>query len=437
MDIQKYLEEFALVKCSCGKEHNFNVKKIIVEKGAINKIPALLLEFNAKKPFIIADKNTYSACGERLVKILEDNAIKYSKYVFPFGEIEPDERAVGSAIMHFDNTCDLVIAVGSGVINDIGKILSSLSKTPYFIVGTAPSMDGYASATSSMAMDGLKVSLNSKCAEVIIGDIDVLKNAPLKMLKSGVGDMLAKYVSIAEWRISNEINGEYYCERVASLIRKAVKEIVDNADKLLKRDENAVQSVFEGLILGGVAMAFAGVSRPASGVEHYISHVLDMRALEFNTKAELHGIQCAIGTNIASELYEKVLKVTPDREKAISFVNAYSYDNHKTELKTLLGKSADTMIALEEKEQKYDKVKHEKRLEVIINKWDKIKEIITEELPSKKEIERILEVIKAPKTLNEIGVNLDLLSIIKATKDIRDKYVLSCLLWDLGVINEI
>ena len=78
MDIQKYLEEFALVKCSCGKEHDFNVKKIIVEKGAVNKIPALLLEFNAKKPFIIADKNTYVACGEKVEKILEENGIKYA-----------------------------------------------------------------------------------------------------------------------------------------------------------------------------------------------------------------------------------------------------------------------------------------------------------------------------------------------------------------------
>ncbi len=437
MDIQNYLEEFSSIKCPCGKEHKFPVKKIIVEDGALTKLPELIREFNAKKPFILADKNTYDACGEKVANILEENGVNYSKFVYESGEIEPDERAVGSAIMHFDNSCDLVIAVGSGVINDIGKILANTTKLPYFIVGTAPSMDGYASATSSMAMDGLKVSLNSKCADVIIGDIDIIKKAPIKMLKAGVGDMLAKYISIAEWRISNEINGEYYCERVSFLIRKAVKEIVDNADKLFKRDEKAVQLVFEGLILGGVAMAFAGVSRPASGVEHYISHVLDMRALEFNTKAELHGIQCAIGTNIASEMYEKVLEIIPDKEKAISFVKDYSYDNHKTELKTLLGKSADTMIALEEKEQKYDKEKHVKRLEVIINKWDKIKEIIKEEIPRKKEIERILDVIKAPKTLKEIDVNIDLFSIIKATKDIRDKYVLSCLLWDLGAINEI
>ena len=72
----------------------------------------------------------------------------------------------------------MILAVGSGVINDIGKILASSTKNPYVIVGTAPSMDGYASATSSMSVDGLKVSLPSKSADVIIGDLQILKNTP-------------------------------------------------------------------------------------------------------------------------------------------------------------------------------------------------------------------------------------------------------------------
>jgi glycerol-1-phosphate dehydrogenase [NAD(P)+] len=84
-------------------------------------------------------------------------------------------------------------------------------------------MDGYASGTSSMSLDALKVSLTSKCANVIIGDIDIMKNAPLNMLKAGLGDMMAKYVSICEWKFSNVITGEYYCERVAGLVRGAVK----------------------------------------------------------------------------------------------------------------------------------------------------------------------------------------------------------------------
>ena len=142
--------------------------------------------------------------------------------------------------MHFDKKCDIVIGVGSGVINDISKILSNVTERKYIIVATAPSMDGYASATSSVTREGLKISLNSKCANVVIGDIDILKNAPLHMLKSRLGDMLAKYVSICEWRISNIITDEYYCEKVAELIRNALNKCIDNADKLLKRDETAV-----------------------------------------------------------------------------------------------------------------------------------------------------------------------------------------------------
>lgn len=436
MDIEKYLKIFENERCDCGKLHPFTVSRISVEKGAIAKLPEYIAEFQCQKPFLLADKNTFEAAGKNVCAVLDKAGIDYKKYVFPISEIEPDEKAVGSAIMHFDSTCDLVISIGSGVMNDIGKIVANTAKLPYFIVGTAPSMDGYASATSSMTVDGLKVSLPSKCADVIIGDIDVLKNAPMRMLQAGLGDMLAKYISIAEWRIAKEITGEYYCERVAQLIRTALKRCVDNAEGLLNRDEEAVKAVFEGLVIGGVAMAFAGVSRPASGVEHYFSHVWDMRGVEFGVKVDLHGIQCAVATNIAAGLYEKVLKITPNKEKALAYANEFEYKVWAEELRKLLGLGAEAMIALETKERKYSVAKHEKRLEIILEKWDKIQEIIREEIPTQQEIENILHKIGAPKTAQEIGIDCDLSITLKATKDIRDKYVLSRLLWDLGVIEE-
>lgn len=436
MKIEQYLKEFWDGICDCPKTHGFNIAHICIEKGAIEKLPEFIIDFRAKNPFVLADKNTFEAAGKKVCAILENASISYKKYVFSTGNIEPDEKAVGSAIMHFDNTCDLVIAVGSGVINDIGKILANTAKLPYFIVGTAPSMDGYASASSSMSMDGLKVSLASKCADVIIGDIDILKNAPMKMLQAGLGDMLAKYISIAEWRIAHEITGEYYCERVAMLIRMALKRCVENAEGLLKREDEAVKAVFEGLVIGGVAMTFAGVSRPASGVEHYFSHVWDMRGLEFGTKVDLHGIQCAVATNIAAELYEKVLKITPDKQKALGYAKSFVYQDWANELKAFLGTGADAMIALESKEGKYNVEKHAKRLDIILEKWDKLCGIIREEIPLQQEIEGILDKIGAPKTTEEIGIDCDLTTTLKATKDIRDKYVLSRLLWDLGIIEE-
>jgi len=433
--VKNYLLETG---CPCGKPHTVAIDEVVVGSGVIRRIPEFVKKYGAKRPFVLADVNTFAAAGEQVCAILKEAEIPYSSYVFPQKNLEPDEHAVGAAVMHFDTKCDLIIGVGSGVINDIGKILSNVSGRKYIIVGTAPSMDGYASATSSMSMDNLKTSLNSRCADVIIGDVDILKNAPEHMLKAGLGDMLAKYVSIAEWRIAHIITGEYYCEEVAQLIRGALKKCVDNASGLLQRDEAAIHAVFEGLVIGGIAMAYAGVSRPASGVEHYFSHVWDMRGLEFGTKVDLHGIQCAMATAKAVKLYEYVSQLRPDAPKAARYVADFDYSDWANQLRAFLGASADTMIALESREGKYNKDTHKARFDLIAENWDRILQIIREELPTSAQFQEIMDTVGISTDLNVLDVdNTCAKQTFRATKDIRDKYVLSRLAWDLGILEEL
>lgn len=423
--------------CGCGKVHTSAIDDVIVGNGVINRLPEVLKKYGAKKVFLLSDVNTYKAAGETVKGIIEQNGFDLSEYMFPQTELEPDEYAVGGAVMNFDSNCDVIVTVGSGVLNDISKILALISDKPYVIIATAPSMDGYASDSSSMARGGVKVSLKTKSPDVIIGDVDILKNAPMRMLQSGLGDMIAKYVSICEWNIANVILDEYYCEKVAQLIRSALKRCVDNADGLLKRDDEAVKAVFEGLIIGGIAMAYAGVSRPASGVEHYLSHVWDMRALEFGLKADLHGIQCAVGTLYAVRLYEKLKTVTPDRQKALDYVKNFNFNDWANELRRFLGTGAETMIALESKEKKYDPRSHMSRFDRIEERWNGILNLIQSEMPSYAELEALLDKIGAPKTAEDIGIDPAILPLtFKAAKDIRDKYVLPRLCWDLGVIDE-
>ena len=420
--------------CACGKTHSVAIDAVVTGSGALKRLPEFVGQYGSK-PFVVADVNTYAAAGEQVCQILRAAQIPYGSFIFREKALEPDEKAVGAAFMHYDKSCDVILGVGSGVINDICKILSNLTAKPYIIVATAPSMDGYASATSSMSRDGVKVSLNSRCADVIIGDTEILKRAPIHMLQSGLGDMLAKFVSIAEWRIAHIITGEYYCEAVAGLIRGAVKKCVDNAQGLLEREDTAV---FEGLVIGGVAMAYAGVSRPASGVEHYFSHVWDMRGLEFGTPVELHGIQCAMATMKAVELYEKVMEITPNWEKASAFVENFDLDAWNTELRTFLGSSADTMIELEKKEGKYRKDTHPARFRVIEKNWDAILEILRQELPAREELRKLLDTVGISRDLTTIGVDRETArQTFRATKDIRDKYVLSRLAWDLGILEDL
>jgi len=163
-----------------------------------------------------------------------------------------------------------------------------------------------------------------------------------------------------------------------------------------------------------------------------------MRGAEFGTKVDLHGIQCAIGTLIAVGLYEKVRSVTPDAEKALAYAKAFDYEDWSRQLRQLLGKGAESMIALEAKEGKYDIAGHAQRLEIILTHWEDILQIMEEELPSYAQLVNLFDAIEAPKTLVQIGIDEGLLpTVFRATKDIRDKYVLSRLAWDLGILDEI
>jgi glycerol-1-phosphate dehydrogenase [NAD(P)+] len=422
--------------CACGKIHQCALERVIVGKGVLAQLPEEIRRHGYRKVFVLADANTFAAAGEHVQALLAKEEIPFAKYVYA-NSPEPDEAAVGAAVMHFDRACDLVLAVGSGVIGDISKILASVSGAAYMIVATAPSMDGYASATSSMTRNGLKVSIPSKSAGVIIGDVDILKNAPMEMLVSGLGDMLAKYISIAEWRISHIVTGEYYCETVADAIRKSLAKCVQNADGLLQRDEIAVQAVFEGLVAAGAAMSYAGTSRPASGVEHYFSHLWDMRGVEFGEKVSTHGIQCAVGTLIAARLYEGMQQISPDREKGLAYAQGFDKQAWFAELAAFLGNGADDMIALDAKEQKYAVEKHAERLERIIEHWDVLTEIMKEEIPTAAFIAALLDKIGCPKTVEAWGLSSEILPMtFKSTKDIRDKYVLSRLAFDLGILEE-
>ncbi|MBR5252507.1 MAG: sn-glycerol-1-phosphate dehydrogenase [Clostridia bacterium] len=419
----------------CGKNHFGKLAKCIVGDGVISSLPDVMVEFGVSYPYVLCDRNTYNAAGERVCAVLDSADIKYVLHIIEREHPAPDERLVGEAMMYCPVSCDSVIAVGGGVINDTGKVIASAKNAPDIIVGTAPSMDGFASATSSMERGGLKISLNTKCPDAVIGDTSVLAAAPKHMICSGIGDMLAKYVSLVEWQIARVILDEYYCPTVAAMVKDALDICVNSAKAAVNGDKTAISAVMEGLVISGLAMNYAGVSRPASGMEHYISHIIDMRALEFGTPWDLHGIQCGIATLETIRAYEKLVTHTPDVEKALKYVREFDLAKWNESLRSHLGKGAELIIEGDMREKKYDPAKHEIRIRRIAEKWDEITKIIRT-LPSSEWLEEFMRDIGHPTSFSEIGItDKDANTAFLMAKDIRDKYVLGKLMWDMGVIE--
>ena len=133
------------------------------------------------------------------------------------------------------------------------------------------------------------------------------------------------------------------------------------------------------------------------------------------------------------QAYERLARTDWDREKALSSVRSFDPEAWNAHLRERLGEGAESMIRGEEREGKYDPAKHALRLERIIGQWDRIREIIGE-LPPSGELERFMRSVGHPVAFGEIGVSdEDADRAFRMAKDIRDKYVLGRLLWDLGL----
>lgn len=424
--------------CACGRRHGTGLQFLRVGQGVINCVPDAIAFMQKKRPFLVADANTWKAAGEKVAAILEKAGIPYSSYVFPAsrGHIEPDEQAVGSITMALDPSCDMLLAVGSGVINDCCRVVAHATGKGHMVVCTAPSMDGYASNSSSMIVDRIKVSLYARCPQAIIADVDIMKEAPMRMLFAGVGDMLAKYNAICEWRISNIATGEFYCENVARLVRASVKKIMANIDGLLKRAPEAVHAVAEGLILSGVAMDFVKISRPASGLEHYFSHLWEMEALRNGEHADLHGICVGVGLCLSLPMYDALRKHRPTREEADAAYAAFSQEEWEKEMREIFAGTADDVIEGEKTWGKNSPAKHGSRLNNLLSHWDEILKIMDEELPETEALIKTMRDIGIPTTPADLG--LDDAATRRAfigSREIRDKYILSSMLWDLGLLK--
>ncbi|MGI6239395.1 MAG: sn-glycerol-1-phosphate dehydrogenase [Christensenellales bacterium] len=425
--------------CDCGKRHATDLRYLKIGKGVVEMLPEGLARVGAKRPMVICDKNTYGAAGARVAEILSRAGIAHAMHIIPArGEqLTPAEYELGSIAMQFDPACDFLLAVGSGVINDLTKVMGHATGRATGVVATAPSMDGYSSNSSSMEVQNVKTTLYNKCPALILCDTEIMAAAPMRMLWAGLGDMVAKYISVCEWRIANIVIGEYYCERVAEMMRASLKKIMAAASGIASRDPDAIGAIVEGLVLAGMAMSYAQVSRPASGLEHYFSHVWEMRALANGAHADLHGIQVGIGTLLCFGIYERLRKATPDCEKALKSVAEFDRAAWEKNIARVFGATAPSIFKIEEQAGKNDPAKHAARLKTILARWDEILKVIDEELPDAAWVEGVMAQTGMPIRPRDIGLTAeDVSDAFVCARDIRDKYLSCSMLWDLGMTKE-
>jgi glycerol-1-phosphate dehydrogenase [NAD(P)+] len=306
-------------ECSCGRRHNFSVNDISIRPGAINDLPEMAEPFKEGNVVVVSDSNTYKVAGKKAAELLKESGFDVKELMFETGDdiLIPDETTLGRILQEQDLDTSLMVAVGSGVLNDSVKYVTSRTHLPYIIVATAPSQDGYVSDGAPIISEGYKYSPVGHLCYGLIGDSDILATAPQDLVEAGYADIIAKITALTDWDLAVKVKGDYYCETTVELTRRALDITIENGAGIKNKDPEAMGALMEGLTLTGVAMALINISRPSSGAEHMLSHYWEMAYIDKGENPIHHGWQTGVATAVIARFFELTEDILPEGTKEL------------------------------------------------------------------------------------------------------------------------
>lgn len=421
--------------CPCGKTHSAPLKYVSVRKDALSDLPKFVKELGFHSLYLVSDHITYGIAGQKCMDILAQAGIRAE--IIQLTHLEFDEATLGELVIHMPQDCDLVVAVGTGTINDMTRYFSFKLGRPFFTVATAAPMDGFASSIAAIHVNHLKTTFQAQTPLAVIGDTEILKNAPYPMIAAGLGDLLGKCTCLCDWRLSHIITGEHQCERIMELVENCVQDLLPVAGRAKERDPKVLGDIMEGLVLTGVAMSLYGNSRPASGCEHHMSHYWETILEQRGQRPAPHGAQVGVGTVLVLKAVELLLERKVDFDAARRAAEVYDPVKWREEIQRAYGPAAPGVIEMEEEAGKNASAGRLARIDTMERRWSEISALLRT-LPTSDYVADLLSGLGAPCRPEGIGIDRKLLKdTFLYCKEIRARYTILQMMWDLDLLDSI
>jgi len=414
---------------------------VLIGTGVLNEVGNVLEQAFGRQPVVIvADDNTYPAAGKAVYDRLRSAGRTVEEpIVFPSTPpLYADFENVLTLEEKLRPMSAVPIAVGSGTLNDITKLAAHRVGRHYMCVGTAASMDGYTAFGAAITKDGFKQTMTCPAPSALVGDLDILVAAPAQMRSTGYGDLLGKVTAGADWILADALEVELIDKHAWSLVQDSLREWVGQPQALHAGDRHAIENLFEGLIMSGIAMQIYHSSRTASGSEHQFSHLWEMQALANNHPPVPHGFKVGIGSIAVAALYERVLardltkldidalcRAWPSREEVERSVQ----QSHS------IPKLAEN--AVQQSLAKYitpDQLRQ--RLLLIQERWPMLRGRLEHQMMTAEQIRDLLRAAGCPTEPAEVGVSMaQLRETYTLARTIRSRYTVLDLVNEVGILD--
>jgi glycerol-1-phosphate dehydrogenase [NAD(P)+] len=408
-----------------GRPVLIGTRAIVIERsldgGEAELIAPLAL---GRRLAVVSDPNTFDALGQRVARALARIAAIDSVVL----EAPRADLATVDELRTRTAGAEALVAVGSGTLNDLCKYLAHRSDRPYAVFATAPSMSGYVTATASLARDGGKVSLPARPPAAALFDLEVLRRAPLRLIRAGIGDATCRTTAQTDWLLGHYLRAARYAEAPYLLQIEDEPYLLSHSATIAAGDPHGVGALTRLLVLAGLGMVMAGGSQPASMGEHLISHYVDMMARPH--PGSLHGEQVGVATLTISRLQHALLR--PERPPRVRPTRL-----DRAAMRARYGARLGDQLIAQYRAKALDEAAAARMNARLAEVWPSMSAKLREVMLPTARLREALEAAGAPTTGMELGLRSDFYrEAVRHAREIRDRYSILDLAGDAGLLEE-
>jgi glycerol-1-phosphate dehydrogenase [NAD(P)+] len=430
--------------CSeCGREHKIPIKFVHSGQNIVHSLTGLidlLLPNQSYNIGIIYDRHIEEKINALFFSQFDKLAIPYTR--IPLGEpgllLEASTEIGDEAAIRMPANIDFLIGVGSGVICDLTKWIATKCHLPFLLMGTAASMNAYTSITGTMTKDKVKSTHWLEPAQGVLMDASLIASAPHAMTCAGIGDLIARHIANADWKLSNLIHRTYFCPVPFEMMSKFQDAYLPLIRQIRGGDLDAIQKLSDAILVSGYSMTILdGETSPSSGSEHILSHFFDFQHEVFGKPKNLHGEQVGIGTIIMSTAFEVLAEIDPtsfDVEEIKRHRLSLNEIHHETE--RMFGEYGAVLERVVSTKRIPDE-DYPNYIFDIIRSWKKLRKSVQPYLMPAGEIKEAMTVASGSTKLSEINrTREDALQALLYGSWYRPRFTVLDLFWDLGLFPD-
>ena len=374
-----------------------------IDDRAVEHLVAFCTEHQRTRLLVVCDRNTWAAQAEEVVAALKGAGFDVKTVVLSGEEITADAERVYQVLIALDDGARTLVAVGSGTITDTVRFVAHRGRLDFISIPTAPSVDAYVSVGAPMS--GVKVTYNCMAPIAVFADVRVLSKAPRAMIAAGFGDMLAKFTSVADFRLGSVVRDEPFSTEIADRMLATAVACADNAEAIGAATHEGVTVLLQALFDSGWCMVDFNNSRPASGTEHHYSHFWEMKLLREGRPAILHGAKTGVGTILGAQLYKQVRELS--RHEVEDLLEASTMPSRDAEIATIrdiYGQLSDEVVHTQKSFLDLTPEQYDERKRRILARWDEI-QAIAADVPEPEVIAGWIRTTGGPTSVGELGLS--------------------------------